>query len=477
MLLHKQWTGHKKMPRDVEDYLAGMKRNLERAVRAANQKDEAKRKMKQYYDKGTNEDTLEEGDQVLLLHPAVNSGWKARWEGPYTVQRRVTPVTYRLDIPGRRGSVVHRNSLKRFIRTMSVNHVVLADGELDGCGLELPGLSGAETGDLSHKDQEARDALTHLQRTELDKMLEKNRDLFSTTPGLTTLTQMDINTKDSVPVNIHPYRIPVRWKRRLQEEIQNLLKLGIIVKSTSPWAAPVVCVAKPDGSLRLCIDYRGLNRVTSTDAYPMPRVEELVDRVAPAKFITTMDLCKGYYQVPLAEATREKTAFVIPYSKFHFCRMPFGLKNAPALFQRLMDAVLDGMERADAYIDDVVVASETWEQNLEDLKETFDRIRQSGLSIKRSKCVFGKAEVEFLGHRLGKGKVMPQAVKVEAINRFPRPVTKRDLRAFLGLTGYYHRFIPDFSSHSSELTDATAKDEHLKKALISDTLLAAFDPK
>lgn len=233
--------------------------------------------------------------------------------------------------------------------------MVLADGDLDGCGLELPGLPGTETEDHNLRDQRARDALTHQQKMDLDRTLEENKDLFSAVPGLTTLTNMDINTGDSKPVNLHPYRIPIWWRKKLQEEIQNLLRLGVM--ETSSWVAPVVCVAKPDGSLRLCIDYKGLNRVTATDAYPMPRVEELLDRVAPANFIT-MDLCKGYYQVPLAESTREKTAFVTPYGKFHFCRMPFGLKNAPALFQRLMDSVLDGMERADAYIDDVVVASE-----------------------------------------------------------------------------------------------------------------------
>lgn len=184
-----------------------------------------------------------------------------------------------------------------------------------------------------------------------------------------------------------------------------MLKLGVIEASTSPWASPVVCVAKQDGSLRMCVDYRGLNKVTSTDIYPMPRIEELLDKVAPTEYITTMDLCKGYYQVPLAEEDKAKTAFLTPMGKFQFTRMPFGLKNAPAVFQRLMDGILGGLDFAAAYIDDVVVASKTWEEHLQHLRTVMDRITASGLKVKRTKCVFGGAEVQFLGHRIGRGVV------------------------------------------------------------------------
>lgn len=168
--------------------------------------------------------------------------------------------------------MVYRNSLKRFLRCTQVNHVVLADGGLDGQGhLELPRLPGAEEMEgVDTRNEEARKALTESQRKELDELLEEFASLFTTTPGLTTETSMEINTGDNKPVSLHPYRIPVRWRDKLGREVQTLLQLRVIERSKSPWAVPAVCVAKPDGSLRLCVDFRALNRVTATDPTPSP---------------------------------------------------------------------------------------------------------------------------------------------------------------------------------------------------------------
>lgn len=331
-ILHRMWTGGKKTPQKVTYYITSLRQRMIRAVQAANTREtQAKEQSKATYDQNTVEDELEEGDEVLLLHPATTTGWRAQWEGPFTIQRKISPVTYRLYTPGRKGAVIHQNSLKRFIQTREVNHVVLADGQLDRDDqLKLPGLPGSEEPGENVRDQRARNSLSEDQRSELDRLLKEYEQLFSVTPGLTTLANMEIHTGTHTPVNIHPYRIPVRWRSKLKKEVQTLRDLGIIEPSRSPWAAPVVCVAKPDGSFRLCVDYRGLNKVTATDTYPLPRIEELMDRVAPASYITTMDLCMGYYQVPLAEAHKEKTAFLTPLGKFQFTRMPFGLKNAPA---------------------------------------------------------------------------------------------------------------------------------------------------
>lgn len=214
--------------------------------------------------------------------------------------------------------------------------------------------------------------------------------------------------------------------------------------------------------------------------------------MAPALFITTMDLCKGYYQVPLEENSKKKTAFITPQGKFKFNRMPVGLKNAPAVFQRLMNGVLQDLPYAAAYIDDVVVASNSWEEHLQHLKTVLERIREAGLTLKLSKCVFRKAEISFLGHHLGRGKVKPQATKIEAVRNFPQPATKKDMKVFLGLVGYYRRFIPQFASHSAQLTDATGKKcadkiqwtdrmkeefEYLKEKLADSTELHTFNPQ
>lgn len=247
---------------------------------------------------------------------------------------------------------------------------------------------------------------------------------------------MTIDTGRQKPTNIAPYRIPVRWRAKLEDEVQALLKLDIIQPSRSPYAAPVVCVAKPDGSLRMCIDYRELNKTIVTDAYPMPRIEELIDKVAPVAFISTVELAKGYYQVPLAEDIQHKTAFITPQGKFKFKWMPFRLKNAPAVFQRLMQTILQDLPYASAYLDDVVVYSHTWKEHLQHLGEVFRHLSDAGLTLKLKKCAFGRAQVSFLGHILGRGTVQPQEMKVEALKMYKKPKTKRDLRAFLGLIGY-----------------------------------------
>lgn len=180
---------------------------------------------------------------------------------------------------------------------------------------------------------------------------------------------------------------------------------------------------------------------------------EIIDKVAGARYITTMDLAKGYYQVPLHPSAVPKTSFITSQGKFEFLVLPFGLKNAPAAFQRLMDSVLAGIDNAMAYIDDIVVFSNTWEEHKEHLEKVFRRLHQAGLVVKRNKCQFRTATVSFLGHVIGKGLVKPHQAKVEAIENFAVLETKADLRAFLGMVGYYRSFIPNFSSRAAALTD------------------------
>ena len=151
----------------------------------------------------------------------------------------------------------------------------------------------------------------------------------------TPLLTHAIETGEAKPVFHHPRRIPLAWRDKVKEEVDTMLKSGVIEPSHSPWTSPIVPVKKKEGGLRLCIDYRNLNRVTVEDRYQMPRVDELVERIGKAEFISTLDLCKGYYQVSMRAEDKPKTAFLTPFGKFQFCRMPFGLKGAPSTFQRL----------------------------------------------------------------------------------------------------------------------------------------------
>ena len=203
------------------------------------------------------------------------------------------------------------------------------------------------------------------------------------------------------------------------------------------------------------MDYRKLNGTSQLDRYPMPQIDELTDRLGKARFITTLDLTKGYWQVPLTARACSKTAFVTPFGLYQFRVMPFGLQGAPATFQRLMDRVLRGLDQfAAAYLDDVVIFSSSWDEHLTHVKKVLARLR---LTAKPRKCQFGMSQCCYLGHIVGSGVLCPEPSKIEAIKSFAIPQTKRQVRSFLGLAGYYRKFIPDFSVIAAPISDLTKK--------------------
>ncbi|CAM5143851.1 unnamed protein product [Natator depressus] len=270
-----------------------------------------------------------------------------------------------------------------------------------------------------------------------------------------------------------------------------MLALGVIQPSASPWASPMVLVPKKDWSVRFCVDYRKLNAITVSDAYPMPRPDELLDKLGGARYLTTMDLTKGYWQVPLDADAWLKSAFITPLGLYEFLTLPFGLKGAPATFQHLVDQLLRGMESfAKAYIDDICVFSQTWEDHMSQVRQVLDRLQGPGLTVKAEKCKVGMAEVSYLGHRVGSGRLKPEPAKVEVIRDWPAPHTKKQVQAFIGLAGYYRRFVPRFSTTASPITELCKKGkpdkvvrteqcqeafQALKEALVSGPVLANPD--
>ena len=217
-------------------------------------------------------------------------------------------------------------------------------------------------------------------------------------------------------------------------------------------------VGKPDGSIRFCVDYRKVNDVSRFDAYPMPRVDELLDRLGPAHFFSTLDLTKGYWQIPLSPGSKEKMSFSAPDGLYQFWTLPFGLFGAPATFQHLMDRVLRPYAAfAAAYVDDVIIHSDSWAQHLRHVAVVLESLRQAGLTANPKKCTIGRAEVRYLGYHLGRGQVRPLVDKTAAIVTCPQPKTKKEVRRFLWLAGYYRRFIPAFAELTSPLTDLTRK--------------------
>ena len=260
--------------------------------------------------------------------------------------------------------------------------------------------------------------LTSQQKEELQELQESFEDVIQDVPGKTDLVQHNIPTKDALPIRLPPYRLAHHSKEFLREEIATLLEQGIIEPSRSPWAAPIVLVAKKDGGKRMCVDYRKLNAITVGDPYPLPHIDELIDSIGSSQYITTLDLTKGYYQVPVATEHIEKTAFVTPFGKYQFRTMPFGLVSAPSTFQRLMDQVLEGLHiYSAAYLDDILVHSASWEEHILHLNQVFERLRRAGLKIKKKKCHFTRNKYVYQGHVVGGGAVKPMQNKVRAVSK------------------------------------------------------------
>jgi len=326
------------------------------------------------------------------------------------------------------------------------------------------GLADHGTNDFgpSATDVDADFVLDHLEpehRNQLRQVLNTFRDIFQDRPGKTKLCKHSIELQPGTkPIRLSPYRVNPHKAELIRRELELMLDMGVIEESNSPWASPIVLVPKPDGSIRFCSDFRRLNSVTIPDAYPMPRIDDLIDKVGRAKYLTKIDLSRGYWQVPMDDSSVPISAFVTPHGQFQWRFMPFGLRNAPATFQRLVQQVLLGMERfTGAYLDDIIIFSTTWEEHLQHINRVLSAIRSAGLILKRSKCVFATAGLEFLGHKVGLGKVEPRRQTVQALLDFPRPNNPKQLRSYLGLAGYYRKFIPHFADISACLTNLLRK--------------------
>ncbi|GBN03791.1 Retrovirus-related Pol polyprotein from transposon 17.6 [Araneus ventricosus] len=265
---------------------------------------------------------------------------------------------------------------------------------------------------------------------------------------------------DHPPVASTPYRLSPKKKELLRTEIDKLLANDVIEECESPFAAPVVLVPKPNGDIRLCIDYRKLNAITIPDKYPLPLMDTLLHDAKSIAFMSTLDLKTGYHQIEVNPDDKDKTAFVCTFGMFRYKRMPFGLKNAPATFQRLMNQFRNGLPTVNilVYLDDIVVLSETFEQHIQDLKMVFDRLRKFKLCVNREKCKFACARVKYLGLWITPKGIEVDQDKVAAIQNIPSPRNVKQLQSFLQTCSWYRKFIPNFSDIARPLSNLTRKN-------------------
>ena len=269
--------------------------------------------------------------------------------------------------------------------------------------------------------------------------------------GKTHLIKHTIHTNGG-PINVKPYRQPMNLEDKIDDVIRNLFENDIIRRCNSPWNTPMVCVWKKERKeIRLCLDFRRLNKITERQAFPMPNVEEMLDTLNGTNFFSSIDLGNAYYQVELDEQSQEKTAFSTKQGQYCFKRMPFGIAAAPGTFQELMNEVIKGIRGAMVYLDDILIFSKSKEEHYQVIGQVLDRILAAGLRINPDKCTFMKEEIKFLGHIISKEGIRTDPVKVEAIRSFGEPKCVKKLRSFLGICNYYRKFIKDYATKARKL--------------------------
>ena len=335
--------------------------------------------------------------------------------------------------------------------------------------------------------------LTDDQVNQISLMLSRNRAAFATNPSCpvaTPFVKHKIDTGNSRPINAVPYRTGPKEREAIKKHVEEMLKDNIIQPSTSPWASPLVLVPKKDGSLRFCVDYRKLNKITTRDVYPLPRIDETLDATGGCMYYSTLDLASGYWQIEMDPNDKPKTAFISYEGLYEFNRMPFGLTNAPATFSRMMQAVLAGLlwKSCLVYLDDIIIFSKSFDEHMTHIEEVLQRLIKAGLTCKAKKCELFRDQVVYLGHTVGSKGVSADPAKIKAITQMPAPVNLSQLRSFYGCASYYRKLIKNFARIAHNLTQLLKKEnefswtpdaqlafDKIREILASDVVLAHPD--
>lgn len=439
-----------------------------------------------YYDAKAKKRRFQVGDKCLVLLPTSTNKLLAQWTGPYEVVEVCSPLTYKLDVKGV-AKRMHINMLKPYYSAPNQSAVAVAgwepaSAEKEGllsivrnlfrsnnphtfvCSTvvienEEPGqpLIAETSRSETCLDVAISSEINADQKQQLVEVLTEFETTFSDVPGRADVEPYSINLLDQTPVRVRPYPIPFKLHGKVMEELREMEAAGFIEPSTSSYCSPMVVVQRGD-KIRICGDFRRLNSVVQFEAEPMASQEGIFAKLAQSKYFSKMDLAKGFFQVPLDPQSRTCTAFATPAGLKQYRVVPFGLSTSPAVFNRTIRGVLGDIEGVEIFVDDILVHSPTWEEHINTLRLVLTKLSEKGFTIKPSKCEMGQSSVDFLGHVVGNGRKSCQEDKVEKVKNALPPETKKQVRAFLGLCGYYRDFIPHFAKIAGPLYDLIKKD-------------------
>ena len=477
----------------VLDYINKMKENYHRIQSLAKKHMEvSKALMKVNYDKGKKDRNYQVGDEVLVFLPTEKNLFQAKFEGPFQITEKLSNLDYRIATPSRRKAsrIVHVNQIKSFVRrdqdaeaaplqdqkakvaptnqpnSAVIGAIVTNEEELvdlnrfKDAEIPSPKLKNSEI--MNDLDSKLKDVPTSM-RSELKNLLQSHQSVFKDTLGRAKVKPVHIRLKQGAsPTFQHPYRYNPQKMQAIEKDTQYLIENDLAVPHIGEWSSPPVVVPKESGEWRVCQDYRRVNKLIESDAFPLPRILDCIDQVGEARYLSKLDLLKGFYQIPLAEDAQNVLAFSTHKGLFRYKVLPFGVKIAPTAFQRVMNQVIQGLDGVRCYIDDIVIFSNTWEEHLEALNKVLERFMLHNLVVNLNKSEFCQAEVTYLGHRVGSGKIKPKNANISAIQHMRPPTTVRGVRRFLGATGFYRRFCPNFSKIANPLTELLRKNRKFK---------------
>ena len=489
-LVKDLWLNTQELPeaKSAFCYVWDLKKKIQHSCEVACErtKDQTE-KSKTRYDRKSKMRSFSKNDQVLLLLPTTTNKLTSQWKGPYKVMEKCNEVEYLIEINGKQKKY-HINTLQEFVPRFPADldeecprdEMLLAAEALfnpdtlpceNTVGVVLEDASGSpvEKGKIDTiplpasvqtetiKDVSISSDLSTSMKKGFESILSDYSDIFTDVPSKTDVISHSITLKDSTPIRKKPYPLSFASESIIREEVNSMIAMDIIEKSESPFSSPIVLVKKKDGKTRFCIDFRSINSQTVSLNVPIPDQDLLFAKLGEAKYFTKFDLCKGFWQIPISPESRPITAFQAGGELYQFKMMCFGLRNAPATFNRMMFSLLGHRSDVVFFFDDVTVFHKKFEDHIIAVREVLQIFRNANLKVKPNKTEMGFTEIQFLGHLVGGGRLKPSDDNTKKIIELKVPTTQKKVKSLLGLIAFYGKFLPHLSTIMTPISKLVGK--------------------